>query len=256
MNENEINQAIDMAWMRKAFLNVQQELEMKLKHAKQSIEHPGEKGSVNEEHWIDVFRHYLPKRYVVAKGFVIDSQGARSDQIDIVVFDQHFTPTLLDQKSHRYIPAEAVYAVFEAKPILNKQNLRYAGDKAASVRKLLRTSVAIAHAGGFYEPKPHFHIIAGIVAAKSVWADGLGESFRQNLPDTTEECLDCGCALEHGSFDQFNEQLNIFPPDGALIYFLFRLLGTLQSLGSVPAIDWSAYAEVLHKSDVRENTKN
>jgi hypothetical protein len=33
--------------------------------------------------------------------------------------------------------------------------------------------------------------------------------------------------------------------DGALIYFLFRLLGKLQSLGTVTAIDWSAYAAIV-----------
>lgn len=92
------NAKLDTAWMRQAFVDVQAELQIKVKRAAQSISHAGTQGAVNEDHWIDVFRAYLPNRYQVATGFVIDSLGRRSEQIDIIVFDRHFTPTLLDQK--------------------------------------------------------------------------------------------------------------------------------------------------------------
>jgi hypothetical protein len=235
----------DIAWMRDAFLDVQAEIQLKLRRAAQSIAHGGTQGAVTEDHWIDVFRAYLPNRYEVASGFVIDSRGGRSQQMDIVIFDRHFTPTLLDQQKHRYIPAEAVYAVFEAKPHIDKSYLEYAGEKAASVRKLLRTSKEIHHAGGVFSAKPPFPIMAGIVAPKSSWADGLGETFLKNLPSTPETHLDCGCALEDGAFDSFDGNLQVVPAAGALIYFLFRILGKLQSLGTVPAIDWAAYTAIL-----------
>ncbi len=235
----------DTTWLHEAFIDVQAELELKLKRAAQSIEHAGTQGTVSENHWITVFREYLPKRYEVTSGFIIDSKGDRSEQIDIVIFDRHFTPTLLDQQQHRYVPAEAVYAVFEAKPHIDKPYLEYAGEKAASVRKLHRTSVPIAYAAGKYEPKPPFPITAGIVAPKASWTDGLGESFQLNLPTTGNEALDAGCALAHGAFDRYDGALHLVPPGGALIYFLFRLLAKLQSLGTVPAIDWAAYANIL-----------
>ena len=235
----------DTAWLRSAFMGVQEELILKLKLSSSSIGHAPTIGSVNEDHWISVFRAYLPKRYEVASGFVIDSRGARSDQIDLVIYDKHFTPTLLDQQSHRYIPAEAVYAVFEAKPHFDKNYLKYAGEKAASVRKLHRTSVSIAHAGGKYAPKQPFPILAGIVAARSSWADGLGKSFVGNLPTAGDEVLNCGCALEHGAFDDFDGSVNVNHRDSSLVYFLFRLLSRLQSMGTVPAIDWSAYARII-----------
>lgn len=237
----------DTAWMKDSFVDVQAELALKLKRAAQSISHAGTHGTVVEDHWIDVFRAYLPNRYEVATGLVIDSLGNRSDQIDIVIFDRHFTPTLLDQQNHRYIPVEAVYAVFESKPHFDKSYFEYAGNKAASVRKLHRTSVPIAHAGGTYEPKPLFPIIAGIVAPKSSWTDGLGEHFLKHLPTEEMERLDCGCALENGAFDSFGDCLKVVGTEGALIYFLFRLLSRLQSLGTVPAIDWAAYASVINK---------
>lgn len=241
----EIDLIADTSWMREAFMGVQEELVLKLKQASRSISHNAVKGAVNEDHWIDVFRAYLPTRYEVASGFVIDSFGGRSEQIDVVIYDKHFTPTLLGQQNHRYIPAEAVYAVFECKPHFDKSYFEYSGQKAASVRKLTRTSVAINHAGGSFQPRPPFNIVSGIVAAKSSWIDGLGESFLTNLPGLGEQHLDCGCALDDGAFDSFDGELKLFPTEGALILFLFRLLAKLQSMGSVPAIDWTAYAKIL-----------
>ncbi|KFN46662.1 hypothetical protein N787_09685 [Arenimonas metalli CF5-1] len=235
----------DTAWLRDAFVGVQEELTLKIRRAAQSIGHAGTQGSVNEDHWIEVFRAYLPDRYKVETGFVIDSAGGRSDQIDIIIFDRHFTPTLLDQQRHRYIPAEAVYAVFESKPHFDKSYLEYAGQKAASVRRLVRTSVPISHAGGTFPAKALFPIVAGLVAPRSSWADGLGPTFQKNLPVAAEELLDCGCALDDGAFDTFGPALQIYPSEGGLIRFLFRLLSKLQSLGTVPAIDWSAYASVV-----------
>lgn len=96
---------------------------------------------------------YLPKRYAVDSAIVIDSNGRTSDQLDVVIYDPQYTPTLLDQYDHKYVPAEAVYAVMEVKPTVNKGYLDYAGKKAASVRRLKRTSIPIPHAGGTYRPQ-------------------------------------------------------------------------------------------------------
>lgn len=237
--------ANDVSWLRDAFAKVQTNLRSQMALASQSISHAGTMGSVNEEHWLEVFRAYLPNRYDVATGIVIDSRGNRSDQIDVVVFDRHFTPTLLDQKNHRYVPAEAVYAIFECKPTIDKGYIEYAQDKAASVRRMYRTSAPIAHAGGVYKPKEPFRILAGLLAPQASWADGLGQAFRQNLSADELPKLDCGCALEHGCFDSYEGDLVVATEQGALMYFLFRLLSRLQSQGSVPAIDWEPYSRII-----------
>ena len=93
---------------------------------------------------------YLPKRYAVDSAIVIDSNGKTSDQMDVVIYDPQYTPTLLDQHDHKYIPAEAVYAVMEVKPTVNKGYLDYAGKKAASVRRLNLTSAQISEANARY----------------------------------------------------------------------------------------------------------
>ena len=89
-----------------------------------------------------------------------------------MVFDRQYTPTLLDNDKHRYVPAEAVYAVFECKPKIDKGYLEYAGEKAASVRKLKRTSVDDSSRGRDHSAEETVRIVAGILAIDVDWAKG------------------------------------------------------------------------------------
>ncbi|MDD3645700.1 MAG: hypothetical protein PHR19_09260 [Bacteroidales bacterium] len=214
-----------------------------------AISHQGDKGEVNEQHFIEFLSHYLPNRYTVEKAIVLDSEGVVSDSIDIVVFDRQYTPTLLDNDKHRYVPAEAVYAVFECKPTINKEYLEYTADKIESVRKLKRTSIEIIHAGGTHGAKKPFDIIGGILAIDIKWKDGFGTHFHAIHANLTgSRRVDCGFAASQGCFDIFSSEEYAFGgKENALGFFVFRLLSKLQSLGTVPAVDWLAYAESLKK---------
>ena len=233
-------------FLQQSFAHQQAVLKTQLEMSNVSITHNGTMGDVNEKYFIELIRKYLPDRYAVDTGIVIDSTGRTSDQIDVIIFDNQYTPTLLDQQNHRFIPAESVYAVFEVKPEINKGYLEYAGKKAESVRNLHRTSVPIAHAGGFYPAKLNFEIIAGIIATRICWVDNFGKSFTETHSQlTTLQRLDCGLAVSGASFDIFNADRSFTygTAQNALVYFLFRLLQKLQSLGTVPAVDWNAYAK-------------
>lgn len=252
MNKAKAESKIDgKSFLRSAFAAEQEVLALQLKLSSKSITHDGVMGEVNEQHFIQILRKYLPVRYAVDHGIVIDSNGSTSDQIDIVIFDRQYTPTLLDQHAHRFIPAEAVYCVLEVKPMINKAYLEYAGGKAKSVRELERTSISITHAGGKYSPKPLFPIVAGIVAADVEWDDGINsESFKTNFTALPEiSSLDCGLALSDKSFDKFDDSLKFSTKNNSLVFFIFRLLQKLQSLGTVPAIDWNKYAYVIESAD-------
>jgi hypothetical protein len=90
-----------------------------------------------------------------------------------------------------------------------------------------------------------------MVAASVEWKDGFGASFQRTLASDAlsgESRIDCGCGLSHGAFDLFaaGGALTFGEQQAGLVFFLFRLLNKLQSLGTVPAIDWNAYASVLH----------
>lgn len=235
-------------FLQKAFASDQICLAANLRSSNRIL-HQGDKGEVNEKYFIDFLRRYLPDRYTIDKAMIIDSFGNTSDSIDVVVFDRQYTPTLLDSEKHRYVPAESVYAVFECKPTIDKGYLDYAADKAESVRKLHRTSIPIVHAGGTYPAKGLHHIVAGILAIDVDWADGLGSAFLKNHSALTgDRTLDCGFAAKGASFDIFDGHLAFGPDENALAYFAFRLLSRLQAIATVPAVDWTAYANQLSKT--------
>jgi len=235
------NQSIES--LRAAFGTEQICLEANLRSSGR-ISHHGDAGEVNEQFFIDYLRLHLPNRYTVEKAIVIDSRGDVSDSIDIVVFDRQYAPTLLDSAKHRYVPAEAVYAVFECKPTINKTLLDYAGAKAASVRALTRTSVSIHHAGGVYEPKTPGPIIAGILALDVDWSGGLSETFKTALAGLQgDHRIDCGFAAAGSCFDTFQGTDPVIGGGPtSLAFFTFRLLSKLQSLATAPAANWLDYA--------------
>ena len=248
MNKAKEKSKIDgEAFLRSAFAAEQEVLSVQLKLSSESITHDGVMGDVNEQHFIEVLRKYLPNRYGVDSAIIIDSNGETSDQIDIVIYDPQYTPTLLDQHDHRFIPAESVYAVFEVKPTINAEYLGYAAKKAESVRVLERTSVPITHVAGEPRIKELFPILSGVVATTISWSKGFsGKAFQRNISSLAGlQVLDCGLSVTGGCFDFFDGKIKIGPENNSLAYFIFRLLQKLNSLGTVPAVDWNKYAMVM-----------
>ena len=130
--------------LKKLFLHLQGQMAAKLNTSRECIPHQGVKGDASEECWRAMLREYLPKRYRVEKAFVVDSLDQCSEQIDIVIFDQQYSPFLFNQNGAYYVPAESVYAVIEAKQDISKGMIEYAAQKAASVRKLKRTNAVFS----------------------------------------------------------------------------------------------------------------
>ncbi len=233
------------------FLGLQEQMITKLKTNKDSIIHPGTKGDTSELCWLDLFKKYLPMRYQTEKAFVLDSKGQLSDQIDIVVFDRQYSPFLFNQDGALYVPAESVYAVFEVKPELNKENFEYAALKAESVSRLYRTNANIYHADGVIEkPKIPFRIITGLLTLNCGWKS-LNESVLIKTISSIDKVqpIDIGCALEGGAFNiTYEDGLNIkiSKTEHSLISFFLDFLSVLQRLGTVPAIDIEQYAKSLN----------
>ena len=234
----------------KLFKNMQAQMEATLELGRGSISHPGEMGEAAENSWRNWLKKYLPGRYCIDKAFVIDSEGNSSDQIDIVIYDGQYSYFVFKHEQVVYVPAESVYAVIEVKQNLNKEHIDYAGDKAASVRQLKRTSVEIPFVGGIYRTKPLHKIIAGIITIDSDWKDPLGDSLKKNLKGLDDEhSIEFGCALKHGAFwTHYSPQFRVrrSAADESLLFFFFELLKSLQSVGTVPAININEYAKVLH----------
>lgn len=257
------------------FEGLQNQMRAQLNTNREIIKHPTSKGDSLENVWIEWLRKYLPNRYCVDKAIIIDSLGNLSEQIDVVIFDQQYTPFVFTQNGIHYIPAEGVYAVFEVKPDLkgsveSLNYIEYAGKKIASVRSLIRTSTNIIDRGRSYDPRPLTKIIGGILTSTNTISKP--ETVEKHISGLAPlESMDMGCSIEYGAFyvnyvgdedpnvQDFNERIQTYyksrkydavkfsQKEKALVSFFLQLMRYLQqSIGTVAAIDLGAYAESIN----------
>lgn len=251
------------------FNSLQNQMIAQLNTNRNFIEHSVSKGDSLENTWIEWLKKYLPNRYCVDKAIIIDSNGNLSDQIDLVIYDQHYTPFVFTQNGIHYIPAEGVYAVFEVKPELNKGYIEYAGDKIESVRKLYRTSTNIIDRGRTFDPRSLTKILGGILTSVSSIQKDTIEKHLKGLKGL--KTIDLGCSVEGGCFyidyqndedmkiNDFNDRISgyyenrifdsvIFSEaDKSLVTFFLQLMRYLQqTIGTVAAIDLNAYSKAIN----------
>jgi hypothetical protein len=239
------------------------------------ITHPSSKGDALESAWIEWLRRYLPNRYSVDKAIVIDHKGNTSHQMDIVIYDNWFTPFIFTQNGFHYIPAEGVYAVFEVKPDLkgNVEELsyiEYAALKVESVRLLKRTSTKMINSGSDVPARPLTKILGGILASTNT-IKRVSTIEKHISAQTGFKSLDFGCVADYGSFfieydgeedislkgeENFAKRYSEYyanrvfkgitfsKPENSLVTFFMQLTRYLQqAIGTVPAIDLQAYLD-------------
>ena len=228
--------------------NLHDDIQQRLARGRSGIGHSTTMGDLSESTWRELLQSYLPQRYQAAKATVIDSRDNASEQIDIVIFDRQYSPLIFELHGEKVIPAESVYAVFEAKQAIDADKVSYAGKKVASVRRLHRTSLPVPHAGGTYDPKKPPHILGGLLTFESKWKPPLGEPLRQALAASSDpdETLDLGCVAAHGHFGRDADGTYTVTPAGKpATAFLFELIARLQTSATVPMLDVRAYAKWL-----------
>lgn len=257
------------------FVGLQSQMIAQLNTNRQFITHSGSKGDALENAWIEWLRIYLPNRYSVDKAIVIDFEGNISHQIDIVIYDNWFTPFIFTQNGFHYIPAEGVYAVFEVKPDLKghvdgRTYIEYAAEKIESVRVLKRTSTKMINSGSDVPPRPLTKILGGILAStNTIKKTSTIESHLKAQEGL--KSIDFGCAADYGSFyvdyigeeditlknvndfekryiNYYNERkfnkIHFSKPENSLVTFFMQLTRYLQqAIGTVPAINLQSYLD-------------
>ena len=255
------------------FNGLQNQMIAQLNTNREFIKHPGTKGDSLENVWIEWLREYLPNRYNVDNAIVIDSAGHLSHQMDLVIYDQQYTPFVFKQNGIYYIPAEGVYAVFEVKPELTKDYIIYAGEKIESVRMLKRSSASIIDIGIKKKPRPLTKIMGGILASESRLKTKI--TIGNHLKSLKGlQGIDIGCAVDFASFyvdyegeydaipdvpfqklnknihDYYNNRsiksIEFSKKEKSLVTFFLQLMRYLQqSIGTVAAIDLGKYSNAI-----------
>lgn len=224
------------------------DIQQRLETCRKCFGHPGTKGDASEKVWLELLQTYLPKRYQAETAHIVDCEGKFSEQIDVVIFDRQYSPFIFRYQGQTIIPAESVYAVFEAKQAINASQVSYAQKKIASVRRLNRTSLPIPYANGTYPARPLIHIYGGLLTFESDWNPPLGRSLEDALfTEVDNDRLDLGCVAAHGCFNIVKETKRCHLNNGGkpATAFLFDLISLLQNSATVPMIDIQAYAKWL-----------
>lgn len=194
---------------------------------KAAFTHNTTKGTGGEALVAAFLQARLPEQVGCAAGQVIDSSGAISKQVDVVLFDRARTPMLFRSPNgaDRLIPVEGVLCVIEVKTHLTKAMLPGILENCRSVKRLSRTAYFDQPMTPTYrlydQDWTDFPLHYSVFAAKSdnMYAEDINE---MQYDDPLHERIDLVCYLDRGS------NLNVAIPD----MYASPLISATPSAGS------------------------
>lgn len=104
------------------------------------FDHQGVKGTGNENVLISLLTKFLPEKYGVDTGIIINSAYVQGRQSDIIIYDKNKIANAFSLTSAKFFPIEAVVAVIEVKTTLTISTFREAAENLKSVIKLANSS--------------------------------------------------------------------------------------------------------------------
>lgn len=106
------------------------------------VDHPGEVGIARENMLNQFLKRFIPEPFDIDRGFVIDSKGQRSEQIDSIIYDKTLSRGIGLKGDVIYYPCEAVVAVGEVRTLIpTRKKLREALGRIGSVHSLSRHEI-------------------------------------------------------------------------------------------------------------------
>ena len=127
-----------MSNMSDLFQTSAESITLALKGARDAFDHAGVKGDAAEESVRSFLRSRLPASVGMTRGQVVDSHGAMSRQVDVILYDAMRTPMLFEspEQGHHLVPVEGVLAAIEVKAHLTKPLLESIVENCRSVKSL------------------------------------------------------------------------------------------------------------------------
>ena len=127
-----------MTSYRRALSSAQNKLNAAINPIRNLVPHSGEIGTLIEQQFRSQLVEVLPEKIGVSHGFVMDSNGGISKQMDIILYDRLNTPRIFASDGAQIFPVEATYACGEIKTKLNSKELRDSFEKCSSYKNLCR----------------------------------------------------------------------------------------------------------------------
>jgi hypothetical protein len=220
------------------------------------VEHAVSAGEGREEAVEKVLNEFLPEAFGVARGFVFASDGQRSAQTDLIIYDEIWSRPFYGRNNSKFFAVESVYATIEVKTNLETSDIRDACEKASRFKNLQRDWT---NSGKVPRENESLSVLWGFNAPRTQTAvDNLDAEFMRwpNLeqPDlvlvpgrffayagawrfltaNSQEFHHNRAAHEGKTFDYAGGQPNLITfeaSDMSLVILLFMLLSFLHSAG-------------------------
>lgn len=85
---------------------------------------------------------FLPERYLVKQGHIVNAEGKVSNQLDIIIFDRLNTPKFFESKNNTvFYPIESVLAIGEIKKTLRPKDLIEFGKKIKYLKEDMKRTL-------------------------------------------------------------------------------------------------------------------
>lgn len=214
------------------------------------ITHQGGRGGNWEQTLKEFLVKYLPKRYSIGSGQIIDSIGNVSGQCDIVIYDAFNCPLILVSDNHQIFPVEAVHCVIEVKSVLNATKIR---EGILSIKKIKQFDREEPIAGFLFAASSvykgevewninheHDNTKFKIEAVAETW-------LRQSKDILPPHMMDGICVLSEGYVEHPK-----FPPE----WGRERMYHGVQAvIDAIPSILLLFFSEILQQLEYRQTLK-
>jgi len=123
------------------FDSVSKKLKIEFEEQAKILGHPGEVGTGRENVLKSILTKYIPRRYAVDSGFIVDALGNKSEQMDIVIYEAGFTPVFEIVEGKRFFPCETTVAVGQVRTkIGSREEMQECLENIKSVKQLDRSN--------------------------------------------------------------------------------------------------------------------
>jgi hypothetical protein len=230
--------------------SIRKSIDAKFRLAKTFLNHPVQ-GNAAEGFFRDLIRTYIPSRYTVDSGFVVDSDGNRSANMDIIIADTHNIPLLCSEPSFKIFPVESVCAAIEVttapKGYVNKKpKLLSDLEKLIKIRKMGEERTYVVFSNHVSEEelkiKPQsmtlnlcprtFLITSGREWTKrETYSGNIIKHLKSLKVDCKQTWLNACFSLNHGMlwFKPYTDFEYKWEKKDALMMFLFSLVDSVTS---------------------------
>jgi hypothetical protein len=199
------------------------EMTAKFNRTKAALTHSLSKGEAHEETVRQFFRRHLPNSLGVTSGQVIDSLGASSRQMDVIIYDAQRTPILYtsDEGDKQLVPSEGVVAVVEVKSRIEASDMSDVNRNMRSIKDLDKsaympqTGPVINEVTMYGIKRDYFPTLYFLFAYDSGRLDTLPGALSDAMgPSPVDKRIDMVCVLSKGVLINYSSKPSVTATPG------------------------------------------